>query len=75
MVLRLTPKARAFLHAAFRKARMASPAGDKPSIGIAIIKVPARPFMGPVFEKYGANADEVSRRFLARVARNLRGNS
>ena len=71
IAVRLTPKARAFLHAAFRKAGLDSPAGGKPSIGIAIIRVPARPFMGPVFEKYGADPEVVSRRFLARVARHL----
>ncbi|HTP27463.1 MAG TPA: hypothetical protein VMK12_17650 [Anaeromyxobacteraceae bacterium] len=42
------------------------------STGIAIIKVPARPFFGPVFEKY-ADADQASRRFLERVAKNLGG--
>jgi hypothetical protein len=35
--------------------------------------VPARPFLEPVFQKYGANVDEVSRRFLERVAKNLSG--
>ena len=70
IAVKLTPKARAFLHAAFRRAGLDSPASDKPSIGIAIIKVPARPFLGPVFEKY-ADPDQVSRRFLERVAKNL----
>lgn len=70
IAVRLTPKARAFLHAAFHKAGLDSWAGDKPSIGIAIIKVTARPFMGPVFEKWG-KPHEASRRFLERVARNL----
>jgi hypothetical protein len=71
IVMKLTPKARAFLHAAFRKAGLDSPAGGRPSIGIAIIKVPARPFFSPVFDKYAANEEEVSRRFLERVAKNL----
>jgi hypothetical protein len=70
IAVRLTPKARAFLHAAFRKAGLDSPAGGKPSIGIAIIKVPARPFMGPVFEKFGGE-DVASQRFLERLAKNL----
>jgi len=35
--------------------------------------VPARPFFGPVFDKYGADADAVSKRFLDRVAKNLSG--
>jgi hypothetical protein len=73
IVVKLTPKARRFLHSAFRKAGLDRPGGEGPSTGIAVIKVPARPFLGPVFQRYGANADEVSRRFLERVARNLGG--
>ena len=46
-----------------------SPRGDQSSTGIAIIKVPARPFLLPVFEKYGADAEQVARRFLERVAK------
>jgi hypothetical protein len=70
IVMKLTPKARRFLHAAFRKAGLDAPDGGKPSTGIAIIKVPARPFLSPVFEKH-AEPDEVSRRFLERVAKKL----
>ncbi len=72
IVVKLTPKARAFLHAAFRRAGLDSPRADQPSTGIAIIKVQARPFLGPVFEKY-ADPDQVSRRFLGRVINNLGG--
>jgi hypothetical protein len=71
IVVKLTPKARAFLHAAFRKAGLDSPNVDQPSTGIAVIKVPARPFLGPVFQRYGANAEAVSHRFLERVVKNL----
>jgi hypothetical protein len=35
--------------------------------------VPARPFLAPVFEKYGADPEIVSKRFLDRVARLLAG--
>lgn len=55
IAVKLTPKARAFLHAAFRRAGL-----DSPSTGIAIIKVPARPFLCPVLEKYGADAEVVA---------------
>jgi hypothetical protein len=72
IVLKLTPKARRFLHAAFRSAGLDAPAGDRPSVGIAVVRVPARPFLRPVFEKYG-QAEDVSRRFLERVARVLEG--
>ena len=43
IVIKLTPKARAFLHAAFRKAGLDGPHGGLPSTGIAVIQVPARP--------------------------------
>jgi hypothetical protein len=72
ITIKLTPKARRFLHAAFRAAGLDAPASDRPATGIAVIKVPARPFLRPVFEKYG-DAEEVSKRFLDRVARNLGG--
>ncbi len=73
IVMKLTPKVRRFLHAAFRRDGLDSTVDGRPSIGIAIIRVPARPFLGPVFEKFSANVDEVSRRFLDRVAGNLSG--
>jgi phage gpG-like protein len=73
IAVKLTPKARRFLHAAFKSAGLDAPPGDKPSVGIAVIKVPARPFLRPVFEKYGGDPAEVSRRFLGRVARLLGG--
>ena len=72
IVMKLTPKARAFLHAAFRRAGLDAPGAGHPSTGIAVIQVPARPFLSPVFEKY-AQPDQVSRRFVERVAANLGG--
>jgi len=72
IVMRLTPKARAFLHAAFRKAGLDASGAGRPSPGIAVVQVRARPFLSPVFERY-AQPDEVSQRFLERVAKNLNG--
>lgn len=72
VVVKLTPKARRFLHAAFHAAGLDRPAGDKPTTGIAVVRVPARPFLRPVFERYG-DPEEISRRFLGRVARLLGG--
>ena len=72
IVLRLTPRARAFLHAAFRHAGLDGPSAISPSIGIAVTQIPARPFLAPVFEKY-AQPDQISRRFLERVAAQLSG--
>jgi hypothetical protein len=72
IVMRLTPKARAFLHAAFRTAGLDAPGAGQPSTGLAIVQIPPRPFLSPIFEKY-AERSQVSRRFLERVAKNLGG--
>jgi hypothetical protein len=60
------------LHAAFRHAGLDGPSSERPGTGIAVIQVPARPFLAPVFEKY-AQPDQISRRFLERVAAQLNG--
>jgi hypothetical protein len=73
IAIKLTPKARRLLHAAFKKAGLDSPAADRPTTGIAVIKVPARPFLRPVFERHGADETVVAQRFLGRVARLLGG--
>jgi len=72
IVMKLTAKARAFLHPAFRRAGLDSPGAGSATTGIAIIQVPPRPFLAPVFERY-AQPDQVSRRLLERVANNLGG--
>jgi len=72
IVVHLTPKARAFLHAAFRHAGLDGPSSGQAGTGIAVIQIPARPFLSPVFEKY-AEPDGISRRFLERVAAQLGG--
>jgi phage gpG-like protein len=72
LVVRLTPRARAFLHAAFRRAGLDGASSSRPSIGIAVIQIPARPFLAPVFDKY-AQPEQISRRFLERVAALLGG--
>lgn len=72
IVIHLTPRTRAFLHAAFRHAGLDRPSSGQPGTGIAVIQIPARPFLAPVFDKY-AQPEQVSRRFLERVAALLGG--
>lgn len=72
IVLKITPKVRALLHAAFRKAGLDAPSGQRPSTGVAVIRIPPRPFLRPVFETYGA-PDVVAKRFVDRVAKLLGG--
>jgi phage gpG-like protein len=72
IVTRLTPKARAFLHAAFRRAGLDVHGSAGPATGIAIVRVPARPFFAPVFAQH-AQPEAVAKRFVERVATNLGG--
>jgi hypothetical protein len=72
IVVHLTPKARAFLHAAFRHAGLDGPSSGQSGTGIAVIQIPARPFLAPVFDKY-AQPEQLSRRFLERIAAQLSG--
>jgi len=72
IVVKITPKVRTFLHAAFRKAGLEEKSGDRPSTGVAIIRIPARPFLRPVLEEHGA-PEVVARRFIERVAKILGG--
>jgi hypothetical protein len=72
IAVKLTPKARRFLHAAFRSAGLDAPDADRKTRGIAVIRIPARPFLRPVFEEHG-KPEDVSRRFLDRVAKLLGG--
>jgi len=66
VVVPITPKMRRFLFALLRQA------GNEPSRGsgrsVAVVQVPARPFLRPAFEKFRQGA---SRRFLERVAQQL----
>lgn len=72
IVVRLTPKMRALLHVAFRRAGIARTPGHAPGIGIAVIQIPPRPMFQPVFEKYAQPA-ALKQRFAERVATLLRG--
>jgi len=74
IVIKITPRMAALLHMAFRKAggamnRMGPP---RPSTGVIVVQIPARPFMGPVFEQHGGSA-EAQKRYAERVAKLMKG--
>lgn len=77
IVMKLTPKARRFLFAAYKKAGIFDPdkAKSKTSGGISIIVIKrvARPFLAPVFEKEYANDAIVGMRILQRIAAKIPG--
>ena len=70
IVIKITPKMAALLHMAFRKANLLGPL--RPSTGVITVQIPARPFMGPVFEKF-AEPTEASKRFAERFQKAMAG--
>jgi hypothetical protein len=70
-VIEVTDEMLAFLHASLRESgTSAAPSGGTASLGFIVVKIPARPFLRPVFEKFG-RAKDVRARFEERVARLL----
>jgi phage gpG-like protein len=67
----MTERQRRFLMVALRSMGGASSPG-KSSGGVLVIKIPARPFIGPVIEQF-AKPDAVKRRFWADVAKSMNG--
>ncbi len=70
IVIKITPKMAALLHMAFRKANL--PPSGKTSTGVIVVQIPARPFFGPVFEKF-AQPEEASRRYAERFQKAMKG--
>ena len=71
IVIRITPKMQRLLAVMFggRRGLKKSAAGVQ---GIIIVQIPARPFLAPVFKRF-ARPSMVKNRFLARVAKQLKG--
>lgn len=74
IVIKITPKMAAFLHLAFRRAggavnRMGPP---RARTGIIVVQIPARPFIAPVFEKFG-KPEAAKKRFAERFAKLMKG--
>jgi phage gpG-like protein len=69
--IRVTEKMRRYLMARLREAG-APPPPPGGGGGKTVIKIPARPFMGPVFERYG-KPEDVAQRFWTSVSKELGG--
>lgn len=74
IVIKMTPKMAALLHAAMRAGggatnRMGPP---PPSTGMIIVQIPARPFLQPIMDKYGDPA-VASARFAERFKKAMAG--
>lgn len=77
-IMRVTPKMLALMHKAFREggASGGGGGGSRGSTvvgGILIIKIPARPFIAPVFEKWFSDDKKTRFRVLLEMARILKG--
>lgn len=75
IVIKMTPKMSALLHAAFRafgKNLKNNSFPRKAGTGIIVVQIPARQFMGPVFEQHG-KPEEASKRFAERVQKLMIG--
>lgn len=69
IVIPITPKMRRFLAVLFNEAGGADGGGGQGSEkGVVVTRIPARPFLRPVFEKFSVGAHE---RLLKRVAHQL----
>jgi hypothetical protein len=71
IVMRMTPAMRRFLHARLPKRIGPSlPSGkfNSSSTGIIVIKIPARPFIQPIYDKFGPGTEK---RFVARLVKIL----
>lgn len=64
----VTPRMRRFLHAMLRKAGAPRLTGG--GAAVATIRIPPRPFIGPIVEKH-RNSGELQRRIAARIAADL----
>jgi len=66
IVVRMTEKAKRFLAMVFRRAGLESGSKGK-GASILVVRIPARPFLKPVFEKLSKDAPERVTRRLARL--------
>jgi len=74
IIIRITDRMRRFLGVLFRKAGFPSQSkGSKASVGIVVIRIPPRPFIAPVWQKWGQPAEQLGQRFAARLAKLMGG--
>jgi hypothetical protein len=72
IVIKMTPKMAALLHMAFRKAGIEKKDSHRPTTGIIVVQIPARPFIGPVFEEFGKPKD-VEKRMAEHMKKLMKG--
>jgi len=70
IVIRVTEAMRRFLFVLYREAGMERGGGEGHGRGVVIVRIPARPFLRPAFEKWRVGARQ---RFLGRIGKDLFG--
>lgn len=73
IVVRVTPKMRRLLGAAFGKFGAGRGRRGRRGAGIIVRQIPARPFLGPVWKKYCMPPDKLGNRIMRRFAANMKG--
>jgi hypothetical protein len=68
IVIRMTPRMRRFLMMAFRKAGMDDFYSRHAAKQVIVIRIPARPFIRPVLDRYASNPQEVELRLAKRMS-------
>lgn len=73
IVIRITPKMRAFMAAAGLMPSTGAGTGSQaPGVGVIVINIPARPFMGPTLDAH-FRGPAFKNRVMWRISRGLRG--
>lgn len=76
VVVRVTPKMRKFLMMVMSRSKGRNKAGrsgkGQLARGVIVIKIPARPYIGPVIEKMGSSPAAVRKRLAQRISRNMK---
>lgn len=75
-VIRVTPKMRRFLMMQLRKAGIATRSNSRGgegglSKGVIVVRIPARPFMQPVFDKINGDPYAQQKRFAQRISKDM----
>lgn len=73
IIIRMTEKMRRYLFALMREAGVEPRSSSGNSTGYVVIRIPPRPFIGPVWESEGTPPEKVAARFAARLQKELGG--
>lgn len=73
IIVRITPAMRRYLAVLYRKAGMELGGGGSGGTGVVVLRIPPRPFIGPVWKAEGTPSSKVGERFQSRFAAEMGG--